>query len=74
MGYNASISSWRSLQKDGSKVTVAIGHRNTDPVFTITDLFPHLARTQIQETMEKGIKGEQLNVLVGSMPVEKSQE
>ena len=58
-------------KKDGSKVTVAIGHRNTDPVFTITDLLPHLARTQMQETMAKGIKGEQLNVLVGSMPVEK---
>ena len=61
-------------KKDGSQVTVAIGHNDSDPVFTITDLLPHLARTQMQETMSKGIKGEQLNVLVGSMPTHKKDK
>lgn len=61
-------------KKDGTQVTIAIGNKKTDPVFTITDLLPHLARTQMQETMSKGISGEQLNVLVGSQPVANDKE
>ena len=62
------------FKKDGSQIDVAIGHKESDSVFTITDLLPHLAKNQMQETMAKGIKGEQLNVLVGSLPMDKKDK
>lgn len=53
------------VRKDGSSVTVAIGEDPDDPVFCVTDLLPHLAGDQMKKTMAEGIKGEQLNLLVG---------
>ena len=53
---------------DGSGVTVNIGEDDSDPVFTITDLLPHLAQEQSKRTLADGIKGEELNVLIGSRP------
>jgi aspartyl aminopeptidase len=55
-------------RRDGSKVNIAIGDAPDDPVFTITDLLPHLDRTQPGTTVEKAFKGEALNVIVGSIP------
>ncbi|MCD6461927.1 MAG: aminopeptidase [Thermoplasmata archaeon] len=57
--------------KDGKKVEIAIGEEPGDPVFTVCDLLPHLARgEQAKRTMPQVIKGEELNILVGSMPVD----
>ncbi len=56
------------LRKDGSEVTVSIGEREGDPVFCVTDLLPHLAGDQMKRTLAEGIKGEELNVLIGSRP------
>lgn len=56
------------IKKDGEVVKVNIGEDETDPVFCITDLLPHLAKDQVQRTLSEGIKGEELNLLVGSMP------
>lgn len=53
---------------DGSGVTVNIGEDDSDPVFMITDLLPHLAQEQAKRTLNDGIKGEELNVLIGSRP------
>ncbi|MEG2174264.1 MAG: aminopeptidase, partial [Oscillospiraceae bacterium] len=53
------------MRRDGHKITVAIGESEQDPVFTITDLLPHLATEQMQRKLNDGIKGEELNVLVG---------
>ena len=57
-------------RKDGTTVTVTIGEDDNDPVLMITDLLPHLAASQMQETAGKVIKGEQLNLLLGSEPIE----
>ncbi len=57
-------------RKDGSRVTVNIGEDDSDPVLYISDLLPHLAADQMQKTMAKGIEGEQLNVILGSEPLE----
>lgn len=54
----------------GEKLKLAIGERPEDPVFTITDLLPHLAQDQMKKTMAEGIPGENLNVLVASIPYE----
>lgn len=56
------------IRKDGSKLTVNIGEDENDPQFVITDLLPHLADEQAKRTLGQGVKGEELNVLIGSMP------
>ncbi len=55
-------------KKDGSVVEVNIGEDDNDPKFVINDLLPHLAREQNKRTLAEGIRGEELNVLIGSMP------
>lgn len=55
--------------KDGNKVTLNIGEKDTDPVFCITDLLPHLAKDQMSKSLAEGIEGESLNILIGGMPV-----
>lgn len=57
-----------AVKKDGSKVTFRIGEDEGDPVFFISDLLPHLAQEQVKRTLNEGIKGEELNVIVGSRP------
>ncbi|MGN1033490.1 MAG: aminopeptidase [Intestinibacter sp.] len=54
--------------KDGSSVEISIGDEENDPVFCVTDLLPHLAAKQKQKTLADGIEGEDLNVLIGSIP------
>ena len=56
------------VKKDLSTVTVKIGEDDSDPVFVVTDLLPHLGKEQGKRTLDEGIKGEELNVLVGSRP------
>ena len=53
------------VRADGQKISVVIGEDEGDPVFTITDLLPHLASEQMQRKGVDIIKGEGLNVLVG---------
>ena len=55
-------------KKDGSTVTVTVGEDPSDPVLYISDLLPHLARSQMSQTMSEGIKGEQLNLILGTRP------
>ncbi len=61
------------IKKDGEKVTVNIGENEEDPKFVITDLLPHLAANQMRSTMAEGIKGETLNILIGSRPFENTE-
>lgn len=56
------------IRKDGTKISVNIGENESDPVFCVTDLLPHLANDQMKRTPADLIKGEELNILVGSMP------
>ncbi len=62
------------IRKDGSSVEVNIGEDAGDPVFCITDLLPHLATNQMKRTLNEGIKGEELNIVVGSMPFRDDSE
>lgn len=54
--------------KDGSVKEVCIGENDDEPKFVINDLLPHLAQEQSKRTLNEGIKGEELNVLIGSHP------
>ena len=56
------------VKKDGEIIDINIGEKDTDPIFTITDLLPHLADKQSKKTLAEGIAGEDLNLLVGSIP------
>lgn len=57
------------VKKDGTKITLAIGEKEDDPVFGITDLLPHLAADQMQKTGAKIVEGENLDVTFGSIPL-----
>lgn len=60
--------------KDLKKVEISIGEDDEDPVFTITDLLIHLSREQMQKKLAEGILGEQLNVLMGTIPLADDDE
>lgn len=56
------------IKKDGESVELCIGEKTGDPVFCVTDLLPHLAAKQNERKLAEGLKGEELNIVVGSLP------
>ncbi len=60
------------IKKDGTHIDVVIGESDDDPIFAITDLLIHLSGQQLKKTADKVIEGEQLDLLVGSIPAEGS--
>jgi len=56
------------IDSKGKKTSVSIGEDDDDPVFTITDLLPHLAQEQMQKKAFEVVEGEDLDVLSGSRP------
>ncbi len=56
------------ITRDGKSVDIHIGDENDDITFVITDLLPHLAMEQMKKTASEVIEGEQLNLLIGSIP------
>jgi len=58
------------IDPKGKKLTVSIGESDDDPVFTITDLLPHLSQDQIQKKASEVVEGEDLDILAGSRPYE----
>lgn len=61
-------------KQDGTTVTVTIGEAPDEPVFCVTDLLPHLAAEQMKRTGAELIKGEDLNILIGSRPFSTDEE
>lgn len=55
---------------DGTTVNVCIGEEDSDPVFCITDLLPHLSAEQNDRKLPDGIRAEELNLLIGSEAVQ----
>lgn len=56
------------IKADGESVTANIGEDKDDPVFCVTDILPHLADAQMKRPAPQLIKGEELNLLIGSRP------
>ena len=56
------------VKADGEVVNVCIGENESDPVFYINDLLPHLGARQSQEPLGSAISGETLNILIGGLP------
>ncbi len=57
-------------RKDGTLLTVTLGEDDSDPVLMVSDLLIHLSADQMQKTAGKVIAGEQLNVILGTEPLE----
>jgi len=55
--------------KDGTKKEIVVGEEEGEPVFNITDLLPHLGKDQEKKTIGEGFPGENLNVIIGSIPL-----
>ena len=62
------------VKKDGTKIDVVIGEDDNDPVLGISDLLIHLSANQLQKKANEVIAGEDLNVLVGNMPLEGAEK
>lgn len=56
------------VKPSGEKIEIIIGEDDNDPIFTITDILPHLAQEQYEKKIGKAIEGEDLNILIGSIP------
>ena len=56
------------VKKDGEVVDVVIGRDKDDPQLVVNDLLPHLAADQMKKTLSEAIPGENLNILIGSVP------
>ena len=61
------------VKANGEKIEVNIGEDEEDPIFTITDLLPHLAQEQMEKKLKNGIDGEDLRVLIGSIPYDDNE-
>ncbi|GAA0179176.1 aminopeptidase [Clostridium sediminicola] len=62
------------IKKDGSLVNVVIGEDDNDPVVGISDLLIHLAKDQMQKKLTDAITGEDLNILIGSIPLKDKEQ
>ena len=56
------------VKTNGEKVEINLGEKDEDPIFTISDLLPHLAQEQMTKKLANGVEGEALNLLIGSIP------
>ena len=56
------------INSKGEKIEISLGEKADEPKFVITDLLPHLGAEQGKRPLSDGIKGEELNILIGSRP------
>ena len=62
------------VKPNGEKINICIGEDDGDPIFTITDLLPHLATEQMGKKLNDAINGEDLNLLIGSIGNKKEKD
>ena len=62
------------VKTDGTRININIGDKESDPVFCITDLLPHLGQEQMQKNAAKVIEGEALDLLIGSRPIKDEEK
>jgi aspartyl aminopeptidase len=59
----------RVIRSDGSPLDIVVGEDDSDPVFTVADILPHLAKkVQTEKKVSEAFEGEKLNLMVGSIP------
>ena len=65
---------WCYCKKDGTVVKVNVGDKPGDPVFGVSDLLIHLSGEQLEKKAAKVIEGENLDLLIGSIPMQTEDE
>ena len=55
---------------DGTKLNITVGEDDSDPVFYITDLLPHLSQEYAEKPVSRAFSAENLNILIGGIPME----
>lgn len=58
------------VKKDGTSINVSIGEKDDEPVVGVSDLLIHLAAKQMDKKGARVVEGEDLNILIGSIPLE----
>ena len=58
------------VEKDGTSINVSIGEKDDEPVVGVSDLLIHLAAKQMDKKGARVVEGEDLNILIGSIPLE----
>ena len=61
-------------KKDGTVVKVSVGDKPGDPVFGVSDLLIHLSGEQMEKKAAKVIEGENLDLIIGSIPAEADEK
>ena len=64
----------RVARKDGTMVDICLGEKEDDPIFVITDLLVHLAGEQMGKKATEVVTGENLDLLIGNIPLEKDSD
>ncbi|MBQ3666175.1 MAG: aminopeptidase [Lachnospiraceae bacterium] len=62
------------VKKDGTVLNIVIGEEENDPVVFISDLLIHLAQTQLEKKGAKVVEGEDLNVIIGNIPLKEEEK
>lgn len=62
------------MKKNNEKIEINIGEKEGEPIFTIADLLPHLSSQQEKKKLNDAIVGEDLNILVGSIPFDTDED
>lgn len=62
------------VTKNQKTIEINIGEKESDPVFCVSDLLIHLAGDQMDKKAAKVIEGENLDVIVGSIPLESEEK
>jgi len=62
------------VKGDGERIDMIVGEKPDEPVFTVTDLLPHLSKDQMDKKMADAVPGEALNVLFGGIPLPGKEE
>ena len=57
------------VKKDGTKIEIAVGEKEEDPIFVVTDLLIHLSGKQMDKKASAVVEGENLDILIGSRPL-----
>jgi len=61
------------VKENGQTVKVVIGEQPDEPVFTISDLLPHLAKNQAEQPLAKAFEAERMNIVLGHQPLKKGK-
>ncbi len=62
------------VKKNGEVVNICVGEKKDDPVFCVSDLLIHLAGEQMEKKAAKVVEGENLDILIGSVPLKDEEK